>query len=256
MYTEEERAAIPSRFRVLNTNDVFMGILQDLIILFTFGIAAPPLAVVLLASILCRTLRWHHLIMDFASRSAASRDSGMENLSEDCSAFCQRAHPLFLSRWFLVYFSSVFLSFFLFDTAGDESGWATGLCFLLLMLLLPTLLALVAMRFVTVAEPPDFTVPSPGPAPDFGREDQSGVAGGFELATMFKARAVFEAMKNPLHSASASASLSQIRISLGTRSRGNSCSASGSGRLDPPLRNWEAVTERPRSPSPSSSPPL
>lgn len=49
-----------SSYRVLDVQALSSALLQDLMIFLTLGTVVPLLAVVLMVSMGCRTLRWHH----------------------------------------------------------------------------------------------------------------------------------------------------------------------------------------------------
>jgi len=125
-----------------------MAVLQDLLVLLSFGIAAPLLGLVVATSLFARMLRWYHLIAGFLSNQEEQSDGWVDVLAQECRAFFQESHPLHTSRWFLVGFSALFLSFFLVDTAGDAVGIKASLWAPLLLLLLPIGMGLVLERFV------------------------------------------------------------------------------------------------------------
>lgn len=136
-------------FRILNWQRFTLGMLQDLLLLLSFGIAAPLLGLGVLTSLLSRTLQLHYLIISFIKReqeeqqteSEKENSSRIVDLIADCSDFSHQPSPLIIARWFLVIFASIFLSFFVLDSAGDQLGWKVVLWAPLLMLTLPVSLS-------------------------------------------------------------------------------------------------------------------
>jgi hypothetical protein len=126
-----------------------MAVLQDLLIILTFGIAAPLLGLAVAVSLFLKTLLWHHVLTHISGASSQAA----EDVEADCTEFVSRPHPLFTARWFLVGFSSFFLSFFLVDAAGDAVGWRKAMWAPALMWTLPTLFALVLERFFSARAP-------------------------------------------------------------------------------------------------------
>ena len=140
--TADGKETHKQKHQVLSTHSLFMPVSQDLLILLSFGLVAPLLGLVIVISIISRTLRWHRLILDFLVSEEARGFGGVEALAEDCRGMSEHAHPLFSARWFLLFFSAVFLGFFLIDVAGDAVGIKASLWTPLLMLLLPLLLGI------------------------------------------------------------------------------------------------------------------
>jgi hypothetical protein len=130
---------------VLDVHSVFVALLQDLMILVTFGTVAPLVGLAVIASIVCRTLRLHHWILAFHQRGHC-----VEHLLWDLQQFGHEKEPIFIARWFLLVFSAVFLSLFLVDTGGDQVGWKAAVWLPLLMWILPVVGALIANRFERV----------------------------------------------------------------------------------------------------------
>jgi hypothetical protein len=148
LLSPEERTQLEKGdYRVFDVHKLFLTVLQDLLVLQNFGIAAPLLGLALTMSLLLKTLRWQHLISHCNSEAA-------EDVEADCAEFSSRPHPLFTARWFLVGFSSLFLSFFLLDAAGDAVGWKRAMWAPVLMWSLPTLFALALSRLLPFASPP------------------------------------------------------------------------------------------------------
>ena len=131
---------------MLNTHALFMGVLQDLLILLTFGLAAPLLGIVVAISLYSRILRWHHLISDFAASDEERSGGWVAALEEDCCELCKGAHPLLSARFFLLFFAALFAALFLMDTAGDAVGFTSSLWAPLLMVLLPAVSGLLIDR--------------------------------------------------------------------------------------------------------------
>lgn len=115
-----------------------MALVQDVLVLLSFGITAPLLGFCVAMQIFARTLRLHHIVSVFLIKEEAWQGDGITLLEADCQDFCERTHPLYAARNFLLAFSSLFLSVFLVDTAGNseaqgtiESIWAPLLMFFL-----------------------------------------------------------------------------------------------------------------------------
>ena len=143
-------------YRILDARAVYMSLLQDLMLLFTFGVVAPLLGLVLLSAIVLKSLRWHHLIVAFANSDEEKQGGGVEALLADLSDFSQTQHPFFKARWFILGYASLFLSFFLIDTAGDaeKRGWINAMWAPALMWVLPALLSLALQLFLPTSPGP------------------------------------------------------------------------------------------------------
>ena len=151
LLSPEERTHLEKRdYRVFDAHKLFMAALQDLLVILTFGIAAPLLGLAVTVSLFLKTLLWHHVLTHCSSGSSSQ---AAEDVEADCAEFVSRPHPLFTARWFLVGFSSFFLSFFLIDAAGDAVGWRKAMWAPVLMWTLPTLLSLALGRFFSARAP-------------------------------------------------------------------------------------------------------
>ena len=136
-------------YRVFDAHKLFMVVLQDLLVLLTFGIAAPLLGLAVTVSLFLKTLLWHHVLTHCSGGSSQAA----EDVEADCAEFVSQPNPLFTARWFFVGFSSCFLSFFLVDAAGDAVGWKKAMWAPALMWTLPTMLALALGRFFSARAP-------------------------------------------------------------------------------------------------------
>jgi hypothetical protein len=135
----EAETETSSGAQILDLNWIFMAVLQELLILLTFGVVAPLLGLIVASSLFTRCLRWHCVASD------ALRRGGLEatTLAHNCRGLGrEKANPLFSAHWFLILFSSVFLAFYLVDTAGDAVGMKYSLWAPLLMIAAPTSLSL------------------------------------------------------------------------------------------------------------------
>lgn len=132
--------------KVLIVREITMGLLQDLLIILSFGLTTPLLGLAVIASLVSKTLRWHHLICAFVVFDKQGQRRDLENLTGNCGEHSDNAHALFPARWFLVGYSVCFLAFSLIDTAGDAVGIAASVWAPLLMLLLPPTLGLLLER--------------------------------------------------------------------------------------------------------------
>ena len=139
MLTAAERVQMQDESRsylIFDARATFFNILQDLIVLLSYGFSAPLLGIVVAASLATRCLRLHHLIFAFIE-NPENQGGGYDSLMTDCRKFCRFGHPLFIARWFLGLFSALFLAFIVFDTAGDAVGYKSAIWAPISMLLLP-----------------------------------------------------------------------------------------------------------------------
>jgi hypothetical protein len=196
-----------------------------------------------LVSLVSRTLRIHHWILAFHARGRC-----VEHLLWDLQQFGHQSEPVFVARWFLLAFSAVFLSLFLLDCGGDESGWKSTVWLPFLMWILPVIGALLADRFrggqtqsaalllptyrqVTLITKPRASLPIelPGRMPDnplqSGRRESGGGAGTLRLSL---AR---HSLHDPGHEETVTARTSIGRASIGASNRTSSPSRPGSLRL-------------------------
>ena len=95
--------------KVLIVREITMGLLQDLLIILSFGLTTPLLGLAVIASLVSKTLRWHHLICAFVVFDKQGQRRDLENLTGNCGEHSDNAHALFPARWFLVGYSVCFL---------------------------------------------------------------------------------------------------------------------------------------------------
>ena len=113
----------PLSYRVVDTQALFLDLLQDLLILNTFGLVVPMCGLTVTVALVVKMLQYHYALEHFRDTQPAK---DVKDLSEDCLKFLLHSHPFLKVVVFLVGFSSVFLSGFLFDTMGDAKGWFGG----------------------------------------------------------------------------------------------------------------------------------
>ena len=107
-------------YSVFDTQSLFLDLLQDLLILHTFGLVVPMCGLTVTVALVVKTLQHHHALEHFRDTQPAK---DVKDLTNDCRKFLLRSHPFLKVGAFLVGFSSIFLSGFLFDTMGDAKGW-------------------------------------------------------------------------------------------------------------------------------------
>ena len=134
------------QFRVLDLRSLSMVVLQNLVIALTFGTVSPLLGFVIVVFVCSFTLRWHFMLATFYRNED---EISVGCLVADCSDFCMHfASQLLKTRWFILFFSCLYLSFFLVDTAGDSVGLRASLWAPILMCTLsPALCRLVETLF-------------------------------------------------------------------------------------------------------------
>ena len=94
----------------------------------------------------------------------------VEALSADCRAFAQQTHPFLQAHPLILIFSSLFLSAFLVDVAGDAVGWKAAMWAPAVMWVLPLSLSLLRARLFANSN---------GPTSAAARDrDRKGVDGG------------------------------------------------------------------------------
>jgi hypothetical protein len=125
-----------SRYFVIDAHKVLLATLQDLMVLVSFGAVAPLLGLTVVVSIVSRTLRWHHWILEFVQRGNCLDHIGWDLEHVTTS---KKVQSIYRARWFLLLFSSIFLSMYLIDIGGDSVGWKQAIWLPLLMWSLPVL---------------------------------------------------------------------------------------------------------------------
>lgn len=142
-FRKKHKAELHEVHRIWDRRDFFSGLVQDLAMLLSFGVACPPLGVALIISILSSVLLQRHLISAFVAYTSVpdwlNGDEAKIQAVIDADAvnagdvrellrlekdvrFDAEGTPVFYARWMLLLVSTTSLSFFVFDTAGDQQG--------------------------------------------------------------------------------------------------------------------------------------
>jgi hypothetical protein len=207
-------------YSVVSTDALFSVILQDLLALHTLGLVAPMCGLTIAVALAVKMLQFRYALERFRS---SQPPEDVEALSADCRAFAQQTHPFLQAHPLILVFSSLFLSAFLVDVAGDAVGWKAAMWAPAVMWVLPLSLSLLRARLFA-----NSNVPTSAAARDRNREgvdgggvELRGVAGadpgddGGSLGDVYGRRdsAVLGTMTMLQARASASASLSERRAS-------------------------------------------
>lgn len=134
-------------FRLFNAHALFIKVLTDFIIVFSYGVVAPLLGFAVVASLLLYSLNFTHII-----KTIVQRRESLEMVLDDLQHMKLEKH-LFVGKWLIVLFSALFLSCFLEDVAGDDVGWSSALVAPACMIALPMLLCLLSMRVDALTSP-------------------------------------------------------------------------------------------------------
>jgi Leucine-rich repeat (LRR) protein len=159
---------------VMHSGIVLSGILQQIVILLTFGITSPPLALALFFTIHSLTWQWQIFIgrylqhgrlvagaittqqelesappLESGNKSTPLRSSGPERLD---SLLEKSVRGVWLgpvqSVWTMIDISALFFAVLLFDISGDEVGWLYAVsCFSLPTLLLPVMIRVIYREY-------------------------------------------------------------------------------------------------------------
>ena len=148
MWTAEERRLLAPNMPspqsgsswFVPTNSISLGITLDLVILLSFGLVCPLLALAIAASVYSRCLFWHILVAGFVSQPPELQLPGeLDLLSRECSqVWSGGKNPIYRVRYLLVAFPSLFLAFFVWDICADSIGGPSSTWAPLLMCLFPS----------------------------------------------------------------------------------------------------------------------
>ena len=104
-------------YNLIDATGVLLELFVDLLILLTFGLVCPLLALVQLLGLVLTCTRWQYAI-ESQLQSGDENDWDMVNL--DCArAWWREKSTLYRLRWMLVTLPPLFLCMFVFDIAGD-----------------------------------------------------------------------------------------------------------------------------------------
>jgi len=159
-------------YSVVSTHARFFEILQDLLALHTFGLVAPMCGLAIAAALAVKTLQLRHALERFRGSQPAE---DVEALSADCRDFSQQTHPFLQAHPLILVFSSLFLSAFLVDVAGDAVGWKAALWAPGVMWVLPLSLSLLRARLFATTGTGPCSGPSTAAASDRDRDRDGGV---------------------------------------------------------------------------------
>lgn len=133
--------------KVILANPIVSGLLHHIVVLLTFGIACPPLGVVIAASIFLITSQWEFIIGRYLS-VRRKKSTGIPSTSS-ISNFNLALENACVGVWLgpmkavytMVYVTSVVYSIMLFDIAGDKiGGFPAFYTFSIPMLCVPVLI--------------------------------------------------------------------------------------------------------------------
>jgi hypothetical protein len=163
-FRQKHKAELDEARQLWSRNDFFVGLITDLALLLSFGVACPPLGVAIIISILSSVLLQRHLISAFVaytSRPASISPTDVKKLQAIIDAdavnagdvrellrlekdvkFDTEGTPVFFARWMVLTVSCSFLSFFVFDTAGDQQGAAGAAWAFVVQILVPLAVAI------------------------------------------------------------------------------------------------------------------
>lgn len=108
---------------------ILASAIHHLLVLITFGLLCPALAVSVAVVVASTTLTWEIVIGRWMTRGAVSRDlsqcaqldeARLQQLDAVCENVCTSPRK---SIWILCFGSAFFFAFVLLDMAGDQQGW-------------------------------------------------------------------------------------------------------------------------------------
>jgi len=161
-------------YSVVSTDALFSVILQDLLALHTFGLVAPMCGLTIAVALAVKMLQFHYALERFRS---SQPPEDVEALSADCRAFAQQTHPFLQAHPLILVFSSLFLSAFLVDVAGDAVGWKAAMWAPALMWVLPLSLSLLRARLFAKSDGPTTAAARDREGVDGGGVELRGLAG-------------------------------------------------------------------------------
>ena len=131
-------------YNIVDTHKIFLEVLQDFLALLTFGLVAPMCSLTIAVALIVKMLKFRYALEQFRSTQP---HEDVEALSADCRKFLQLSHPFIETHLLILMLSSLFLSAFLVDIAGDAVGWKAAMWAPALMWIRPLLLSLLRARF-------------------------------------------------------------------------------------------------------------
>ena len=138
-------------FYFFDATAVLLDVYQDILILLTFGVLCPLLALVLISAIVVRCTRWQYICENVLRGDS---EISWEGLNVDCArAWKRQKNVLFRLRWMVVALPSLFFTMFVYDIAKDdylEDGGTTtkkmGKVLTCIVAILPLALSFVLAR--------------------------------------------------------------------------------------------------------------
>ena len=116
--SSEEDRANQYKFHFVDVTEILLDAFADLLLMLTFGLLCPLLALILLLALVMRTTSLQYMCESILR----SEDAGSwDLLNLDCAqAWLRQKNVLFRLRWLLVVLPPLFLTMFVFDTASDD----------------------------------------------------------------------------------------------------------------------------------------
>ncbi|RYH18839.1 hypothetical protein EON65_26830 [archaeon] len=108
------------RSRLLFPGFILASGVHHLLIVLTFGIMFPPLALAIAVLAICSTYTWEVLIGRWLLMQDSSEDNALSRLDDVCAYVCCGPRKCL---WILAYGSAIFVGMTAMDIAGDKMGW-------------------------------------------------------------------------------------------------------------------------------------
>lgn len=108
------------RSRLLFPGFILASAVHHLLIVLTFGIMFPPLALAVAVLAICTTYTWEVLMGRWLLMQDSSEDNALSRLDEVCAYVCCGPRKCL---WVLAYGSAIFIGLTAMDIAGDKVGW-------------------------------------------------------------------------------------------------------------------------------------
>lgn len=135
---------------VLNSKSILcFDVLNNLMIMLSFGLCSPILAVAVTCTVVSRMNVLMLLIGRFTEALRSDVDDDKESVHYGLVALCKIPFPLTevlkQSFWMIVWTSALFFSLVCWDIAGDEVGWRESVWIPMVTISYPLMLWLIAM---------------------------------------------------------------------------------------------------------------
>jgi len=123
----EKQVSEEKKHIFVDPRSLFIGLINSIIILSTFGIVCPLLALALTALIVVQTYTLQILLGRFVHVETEATEAGSSYSTEEIKTLeseCSEAplRPLLDMSKYILFLSTIFLSFFLFDIVADANG--------------------------------------------------------------------------------------------------------------------------------------